>query len=174
MSPTELIDEWGFRAHRMQLAHYGTARKFDARHLWLGLPAIALSTNVGTTVFVSLSKNADLGHVALQILVGLLSVTAAVLTALQTFLKYSDLSEKHRIAGAKFANLKHRIELLSSLPPSSEGELKQQLTMIEDRWSKVREESPTVPIRIWQGIEKSLTFEEYLRRYPTPSVASGG
>ena len=163
MKPAELISHWRFRVHRMQLAHYETARKFDARHLWLGLPAIAFSTIVGTTVFASLSKNTDVG---LQILAGLLSVSAAVLTALQTFLKYSELSEKHRAAGAKFANLKHRIELLSSMPPAAPDELKQQLTMIEDRWSKVREESPTIPTRIWEKIEKSLTFDEHQRRYP--------
>lgn len=163
MTPTELISRWRFRAHRMQLAHYETARTFDARHLWLGLPAIALSTIVGTTVFASLSKNTD---VRLQILVGLFSVTAALLTALQTFLKYAELSEKHRVAGAKFANLKHRIELLASLPEPPPDELKQQLTMIEDRWAKVREESPNLPTRIWNNVKKSLTYEEQNRRYP--------
>lgn len=167
MSPEEIIAHWRFRVHRMQLAHYETARKFEARHLWLGLPAIAFSTLVGTTVFASLSRNTDL---SLQILTGLLSVTAAVLTALQTFLKYSELSEKHRAAGAKYANLKHRIELLASMPPPTQEELKQQLTTIEDRWSKVREESPTIPSRIWTKIENSLTFAEHLRRYPATEV----
>jgi hypothetical protein len=147
----------------MQIPHYESARKFDRLHLWLGLPAIALSTIVGTSVFASLSKTAD---ILFQIVVGLLSVVAAVLTGLQTFLKYSELSEKHRIAGARFANLKHCIELLATLPPSSEDELKQALTEIENRWAKLREDSPTLPMPIWKNIEKTLTFEEYKRRYP--------
>jgi hypothetical protein len=163
MSPNEMISHWRFRVHRMQLAHYEAARKFETHHLWLGLPAIVFSTVVGTTVFASMSNGADVG---LQISAGILSVAAAVLTALQTFLKYSELSEKHRSAGAKFANLKHRIELLTAMPPVDPIELKQQLTMIEDRWSKVREESPTVPTRIWERIESSLTYEEHARRYP--------
>jgi len=163
MSPTEVISHWRFRVHRMQLAHYEAARKLETRHLWLGLPAIVLSTIVGTTVFTTISKGADVWQ---QMAAGLMSVTVAVLIALQTFLKYSELSEKHRSAGAKFANLKHRIELLSAMPPSGQDELKQQLTVIEENWSKVREASPTIPTRIWQKVETSLTFEEHAKRYP--------
>jgi hypothetical protein len=168
MSPSELIEHWRFRNHRVQLAHYESARRFERLHLWLGLPAIALSTLVGTTVFATLSNAAD---VTVQIAVGLLSVAAAVLTGLQTFLKYSELSEKHRLAGAKFANLKHRIELLVALPPSTEAELKEALISIEETWSKLREESPTLPTRVWRHIEQTVSFEEHQRRYPNFEIA---
>lgn len=164
MTPTELIDQWRFRNHRVQLAHYECARRFERLHLWLGLPAIALSTLVGTTVFSSLEKTAD---VRLQIAVGLLSVVAAVLTGLQTFLRYAELGERHRMAGAKFANLKHRIELLSTLPPASDLELRSALESIEDAWSKLREESPTLPARVWRRIERTVQFGSPLY----PSVA---
>lgn len=156
MSPSELIEQWKFRVHRVQLAHYESARRFERMHLWLGLPAIALSTIVGTAVFASLSKTADF---SIQIAVGLLSVAAAVLTGLQTFLKYSELSEKHRLAGARFASLKHRIELLEILPPSTEDELRQTLVSIEESWAKFREESPTLPTRVWREIESKVKFE---------------
>lgn len=148
----------------MQLAHYETARRFDTLHLWLGLPAIVFSAVVGTTVFASLARDTYIG---LQIFAGLMSVTAAVLTALQTFLKYSELSEKHRVAGAKFANMKHQIELHSSIQPSTSDEMRQKLVIVEEHWSKIREESPTIPSRIWHSIEKTLTFEEHSRRYPS-------
>ena len=157
MSPSELIAQWHFRNHRVQLAHYESARRFERLHLWLGLPAIAFSTLVGTTVFATLSKTTDLW---VQILVGFLSVFAAVLMGLQTFLKYSELAEKHRMAGAKFANLKHRIELLATLPPATESELKEALATIEESWSKLREESPTLPTQVWRHIEKTVTFEK--------------
>lgn len=108
-------------------------------------------------MFASLAKET---HAGIKILVGLFSVAAAVLTALQTFLKYSELSDKHRIAGGKFANLKHRIELLSSLTLPPQDELKQQLTMIEDRWAKVREESPNLPQGIWKRFETAANNDE--------------
>jgi hypothetical protein len=161
MTPTELIEQWRFRNHRVQLAHYECARRFERLHLWLGLPAIALSTLVGTTVFSSLDKTAD---VRLQIAVGLLSVTAAVLTGLQTFLRYSELAERHRIAGAKFANLKHRIELLSTFP-ATDSDLRASLEALEESWARLREESPTLPARVWRRIERTVGFGQPL--YPS-------
>lgn len=137
----------------MQLAHYECARKFERFHLWLGLPAIVLSTFVGTAVFSSLEKSAD---IRLQIGVGLLSVVAAVLTGLQTFLRYAELAEKHRLAGARFANLKHRIELLMVLP--AEVDMRSQLAALEETWAKLREESPSLSSGVWRRIERQVQF----------------
>ena len=150
---SELIEQWRFRNHRVQLAHYECARRFERFHLWLGLPAVALSTFVGTAVFSSLEKSAD---IRLQIGVGLLSVVAAVLTGLQTFLRYAELAEKHRLAGARFANLKHRIELLMTLP--AEADMRSQLVAIEEAWAKLREESPSLSSGVWRRIEKRVQF----------------
>lgn len=157
MSPSELIAQWHFRNHRVQLCHYESARQFQRLHLWLGLPAIALSAIVGTAVFAGLSKEAS---VEIRILTGLLSVTAAALTGLQTFLKYSELAEKHRLAGARFANLTHRIEMLASFPLATEQETLDALTAIEQSWGKLREESPMLPARLWRHFEKTMLFEQ--------------
>lgn len=169
MQKDELLEYWRFRMHRVQLAHYECARHFERLHLWLGLPAVALSTLVGTTVFASLSKVTD---ISLQITVGLLSVVAAVLTGLQTFLRYSELAEKHRLAGARFANLKHRIELLTAFPPATETEYNSSLHGVEEVWSKLREESPMLPGRIWRRIEKSVVLGAPL--YPDAALSTNG
>lgn len=153
MTISELIEQWRFRSHRVQLAHYECARRFERLHLWLGLPAIALSTLVGTAVFSSLEKSAD---AKLQIIVGLLSVLAAVLTGLQTFLRYGELGDKHRLAGARFANLKHRIEMLMTQPDGPE--VASQLVGIEEAWAKLREESPSLSSKIWKRVERDVKF----------------
>lgn len=153
MKVSDLIEQWRFRNHRVQLAHYECARRFERFHLWLGLPAIVLSTFVGTAVFSSLEKSAD---IRLQIGVGLLSVVAAVLTGLQTFLRHAELAEKHRLAGARFANLKHRIELLMTLP--AEADMHSQLVILEETWAKLREESPSLSSGVWRRIERQVKF----------------
>jgi hypothetical protein len=157
MTVSELIEQWRFRSHRVQLAHYECARRCESLHLWLGLPAIALSTLVGTAVFSSLEKSAN---VTLQIVVGLLSVLAAVLTGLQTFLRYGELADKHRIAGARFANLKHRIELLMTQPDGPE--VASQLVIIEEAWAGLREESPSLSSTVWRRIEREVKFGQPL------------
>lgn len=146
----ELITLWHRRNQRVQHAHYESARKFQRLHLLLGLPAIAVSTVVGTAVFASIS---EAPHPFVQLLAGLLSVTAAVLSGLQTFLKYPELAEKHRLAAAKFANLTHRIELLATMNDAADGEIVAELKAIEASWITLREESPTLPARVLQGME---------------------
>jgi hypothetical protein len=138
------------------MAHYESARHFQRLHLWLGLPAIAMSSIAGTTIFASFSQKQP---PEIQFVAGALSLVAAALMGLQTFLKYSEQAEKHRTAGAKFANLKHRIELLQSFPPASEGEVKAELLSIETVWAKLREESPTLPTGIWRSIEKTTSVD---------------
>lgn len=167
MTPIELLKHWRYRVHRVQLAHYEAGRKFSKYHLSLGLPAIALNTIVGTTVFSSIGQFSSSEHITwITVLVGLLSVISAVLVSLQTFLRYSDLSEKHRVAGARFANLKHRIELLGTMPPTDTQDLKSELTKIEEEWNKFRQDSPNIPFSIWSHIENTLTYEVHEERYP--------
>ena len=162
-TPVRLVEYWLFRSARMQDAYYTASRDFDRRHLWLGIPSIVFSAVVGTTVFASLSKNAD---VLIQLGAGVLSVSAAILTTLQTFLKYSDLSEKHRTAGVKFAHLRHSIELIQVFPPDSADELRSRLTEVEVMWDKIRQDSPTLPPRLWRSVSESLTFEQFLAQDP--------
>lgn len=163
LDAADLIRHWRFRVHRVQLAHYEAGRRFGHLHLWLGLPVVALTTIVGTSVFATLQEST---HTSIQIAVGLLSVTSAVLAGLQTFLGYATAAEKHRIAGARFASLKHQIELLATLPPPDEQQLRDALADIEKQWSTFREDSPNIPGRIWRRIENSLTLEEHEKRYP--------
>lgn len=105
----QILEEWYKRVSVTQLAHYRSASHFGRRNYWLGIPSVILATVVGTTVFATLAKTPD---VLTQIAVGIASVTAAVLTSLQTFLGYSERSEKHRLAGAKYGALGREMEIL--------------------------------------------------------------
>jgi len=164
MDKSDLLRHWRFRIHRVQTGHYEAGRRYDRMHLFLGIPAIAVSTIVGTSVFASLATKEQ--NVGVTILVGLLSVASAILASLQTFLKYSELAERHKIAGAKFADLKHKIELVAVFQPTDSEALKNQLSEIEQEWEKVREESPNIPTKIWRKIEGSMTLEKDIEAHP--------
>ena len=168
MDAPALIRHWRFRVHRVQLAHYNAGRRHARFHLWLGLPVIILGTIVGTSVFATLQQTAEQQSASkgLQITVGLLSVASAILASLQTFLNYATTAEKHRIAGARFASLKHQIELLATMPPTDRAELRAELLAIDKQWATYREDSPNIPQKIWRRIEETLTLEEHESRYP--------
>lgn len=92
---------WGSILHapKGRDRHDLAARRNDTYRYWLGVPAIILSAVVGTTVFASLETQVD---TSLKIILGLISITSAVLASLQTFYNFAGLAESHRLAGVKY------------------------------------------------------------------------
>jgi hypothetical protein len=78
---------------------------------------VALTTVVGTSVFATLSRT----HVntGLQVAVGMLSVLAAVLASLQTFLRFGERAEKHRRAAEHWASIRREIDEKLALHPTA-------------------------------------------------------
>lgn len=140
---SQVLDEWYERVAATQRAHYLSADHFGARKYWLGVPAVVLSTLVGTSVFATVQKQPELW---LQLSVGLASVLAALLTSLQTFLGYSERAERHRIAGAKYGALGRELEQLRAL---GSGSISEQLTEVRKRLDDLAVESPNNPLTIY-------------------------
>jgi hypothetical protein len=124
---------------------------------------IEMSDFVTSDVTTESAETADLPW--LRIVVGLFSVAAAVLASLQTFLRPSEVAEKHRVAGARCAAIKHEIELIMAMPPASEDQLRGTSSEINQRWEKLREESPSIPKEIWSRIEKTILLEDDGKNY---------
>lgn len=143
----EILNDWYNRVVTTQKAHYLSADYFGRKKFLLGVPAVLLSTIVGTTVFATLQKRDD--SLWLQITVGLASVLAAVLTSLQTFLGYSERAEKHRIAGAKYGALGRHLEWVRA----SESYTDQVAEDIRSRLDELAIESPNNPIFIYKRAE---------------------
>jgi hypothetical protein len=154
----DLLKQWYERAGISQKAHHYSAEHFGNRSRQFGVPTIVLTTIVGTSVFASLGNNVNKW---LQIFVGLLSIAAAVLAALQTFLGYTERGEKHRSAAAKYGAIGRELEamLVSTQPPSDT-----ELADVRKRLDALALETPNTPIPIyrqawenWENWEKSTT-----------------
>jgi hypothetical protein len=80
-------------------------------------------------------------------------LSAAVLSALQTSLKYSELSEKHKTAGAKYAAMRRRLDVFI-LKYRNEPEEKRQSALkefeeIAIQFGKLAEETPRIPDKVY-------------------------
>jgi len=150
MESKDLLQEWLFRTRRSQLAHYECATYFARLNFYLGIPVIVLSTVVGTSIFATLQKETN---TSVRIAVGIASVMAAVLAAIQTFLRYSERAEKHRVIGAKYGAMRREIEQKIVFPPA---EIEQYIESLRVRWDKFNEDCPTTPKRIWERIDTSI------------------
>src|SRR6185295_11642507 len=84
----QLLSTWHRRMDACQHAYYLEAERYKRWHFWLGIPAVIFSTVVGTAVFATL-ENQSVG-ISARVVIALVSIAAAVLAGLQTFLRLSE------------------------------------------------------------------------------------
>ena len=106
----ELLLKWIRRARESQASHYDMADRLNRRGRWLAVSVIGITSLIGTSAFLSLVTTAVSS--ALRLIVGMTSVTAAVLAALQTFLRYAERAEQHRAAGARYGAVRRKLEAI--------------------------------------------------------------
>src|SRR5436853_7920454 len=75
-----LLEDWHHRVYAAQSAHYASADLFRTLNYIVGVPAVVLSSVVGTALFVGLEKDTPRTW-----LVASIRLLAAMLAALQTF-----------------------------------------------------------------------------------------
>lgn len=107
----ELLHRWLKRARESQFAHYEAASRLKRMNYWFGVPVVAITSIVGTSVFSSTSATEGLEN-STRLMLGAISVIAAVLASLQTFLNFSERAEKHRITAARYGAVRRRLEVL--------------------------------------------------------------
>ncbi|MDQ4030496.1 MAG: SLATT domain-containing protein [Actinomycetota bacterium] len=145
----ELLRDWDLRAAASAETHFDSAMRLSRRNVQLGIPVVALSTFVGTSVFATLQ--ADVGTY-LRILVGGISVSAAVLASLQTFLRFAERAERHRVAADNWSAIRREIAQMLALHPTylaSRGDPKQYLDDLRRRMDDVAAQAPEMPERRW-------------------------
>ena len=151
-SPEQLLTDWYRRARESQFSHYTAADYYTRLNLWLGVPVVCFSTVVGTTVFATLEQEVD---ILLRILVGSISVIAAVLASLQTFLRFSERVEKHKSTAAAYGAIRREIEQMQAISVSLDGE-ENDITSIRDRLDGLAAEAPEIPQRVWKKALENL------------------
>jgi hypothetical protein len=137
----DLLERYRLRAHRMARAQYLAGKRAHSMHIGLGVPVVVLTAVVGTTIFSSLGASPDS---ALVIVAGLISLLAATLAALQTFLGFAERAEKHRTAAAAYSALKRDLDVLKTqfqITTPSPGEALAELHPLIQRFAVVEEES---------------------------------
>jgi transcriptional regulator with GAF, ATPase, and Fis domain len=149
------------RARRKARAHYLAAKRNSRMHSMLGVPIVAISTVVGSTVFATLSKDPSTGW---KIATGLLSLAAAVMAAIQTFFRHSELAEKHRSSAASYASLRRNFDVFQLRLAGEAADREQHLdalkTIIENL-DQLERESPDIPDQFYdQAVREHVADKE--------------
>jgi len=153
MQPMELLQDWRRRAQIRGHAHTRAAVSFDRRSRLFGGTVIVFSTAVGTSIFAGAGTSPTLKTIA-----GLLSLGAAVLSSLQTALKYPEIAVQHKSSAAKFGSLRRQIEvqMVSPIPQDSSA----LFTKLQLEFDALVEQSPAIPQRIYDKSKAVVTADQ--------------
>ena len=100
-----LLEDWHHRVYAAQSAHYASADLFRTLNYVVGVPAVILSSVVGTSLFAGLDKDSPR-----TLLVASTSIVAAILGALQTFLRFAERATLHASAADWYSAIRRDIE----------------------------------------------------------------
>ncbi|REL29279.1 SLATT domain-containing protein [Thalassotalea euphylliae] len=142
-----VIDEWHTRVVRVQNAHYDSGNLYERRFLQLGIPVIVLSALIGSAeVIVPIEAISQvLSQEVAKSISGVLSLLVAILAGLQTFLKLSQRAERHRMAGARYGDVRRSLETINITCEESMAAAKESLNKIKDKMDSLALESPEIP-----------------------------
>lgn len=147
----ELLRDWRKRLAAASEAHYRLASGLRRKNLWLGIPTVICSAVVGTSLFSTL-EGPDV-QVKLspkfRAAIGAMSLFAAVLAALQTFLRFGERAEKHVVAGDWYAAIRRDVDQLLALPHEARGRPKDCFDRVRKEMAKVGQQSPEIGDRLW-------------------------
>jgi hypothetical protein len=162
----ELLQSWHRRVAAAEAGHRVMADRMRRRYLMLGVPVVILTTIVGTSVFASIQD----AKVAtwIRVVVGSVSLLAAVISSLQTFLRYGMRAEGHRVAAIRYETLRRDMAAVLAIPRASRTEPLRQLDGVRNRMDRYAKESPTIGEREWNRLERRFHLSKVP---PDPSIA---
>lgn len=153
-----LMAVWVTRADIYETAHYHSSTYYEKFFLFLGASVIVLSAFIGSAeVLIPSAKIADIGPEIVKASSGIISLFIAILAGLQTFLKFSQRSELHRSAGAKYGDIKRSLEEAIIHMCNAKNDSITELHHIKETFDHVANEVPTLPQHILKKVELNLS-----------------
>ena len=150
-----LLEDWHHRVYAAQAAHYASADLFRTLNYLVGVPAVIFSSVVGTALFVGLEKDSPR-----TLMVGSISILAAVLAALQTFLRFAERASLHATAADWYSAIRRDIEEILHLPVADRGIPKDRLDEVRKEMNRAAQDSPELSGRYWKREAKRFRVRE--------------
>lgn len=149
----KLLEQWHRGLRIEHKAHIQAAAKFEREGRWLSIAALVASTVVGTSLFTDLNSPLSRGW---KIGAGVLSLIAAVLSAIQGSLKLGEQATLHHAATQRYGTLRREVEELIAEAGTGGKVTHEMMTDLRKRWDEIDSDSPTVPQKVHDAVSASL------------------
>lgn len=167
-----LMAEWADIAGCYRWMHDRAEKNYTKKNMSMTIPVIILSTLTGTAS-VGITGITD-GDVELQkylnFAIGGVSLIAGILTTLNNFFKYAQLSESHRSAGTAWGKFQRLIAVELAQSPMNRMDSLDFLKICRADLDRLIEQSPPIPDDVILAFEKEYKDRPKLKR---PDICHG-
>jgi hypothetical protein len=149
-----LIQQWGNGLRINHISHNRAASYFKKYYHLIGIITTTTAAIVASTIFASLSTSDN--HIML-IVCGIISALATVLNAVQSFLNYGELAEKHRQAANGYGEIRRQFETECMLDDEIDPEtLKKLMSVFNQKLSELEKNVPEIPQKIHDKVKEEI------------------
>ena len=123
-------------------AHFEASILKERNHLWMGLPVVAINIFIGSVLFTSLRKYS-------LILAPVLSLIAALLAGLQTYLNLNRKITLHRNVANQYSEIARNVRYLFSREQDGVVAIEEaweNLGLLKDQYSQVNKMAEETPL----------------------------
>jgi hypothetical protein len=165
----KVIADEGERSLCFSWLHDRSEKKYSSLSTCITLPSIVMATLSGSASIGStaLFRNPDIANV----LIGITTLSVAILTTVNSYFAWAKRSESHRIANISYKKLYRFILIELSLARSERMTAKDMLKVVRDEAQRMAETSPQIPDSIIRHFKK--LFGDTTPEVTKPEITNG-
>jgi hypothetical protein len=141
----ELLKDWCDIANCFRWLHEQASFKYRKINNRIALPVIVLSTLTGTANFGMNSLVPSSAQQLAAAIVGGVNIFCGILTTIQTYFRYAELTEGHSSASKMWSKFQRLINIELAIEPSKRRHPNDFLKFCIDEYDKLKELSPVIP-----------------------------
>jgi hypothetical protein len=144
----DLLAEWSDKATCFRWLHSRSEKSYRSKNYLFTIPVIILSTLTGTANFAMDSFVPEENKQIAMACVGSVNIFAGILSTLQNFLRYAELTESHRLAEVSWSKFGRDISIELALDPVRRKPALDFLKVCRAEYDRLIEQSPTIDDKI--------------------------
>ena len=167
-----LMADWSDIAGCYRWMHDRAEKEYTQKNMLMTIPVIILSTITGTASvgISSIAGGDETIQKYMNFGIGGLSLVAGILTTLNNFLRYAQLSESNRVAAVSWGKFQRLIAVELALNPMERMDSLDFLKICRAELDRLIEQSPSIPDIVINSFEREFKDNKKLRR---PDICHG-
>ena len=168
----KILAEWCEKGRCYFWLHSESERVFRQGHHRFSIPVIILSTLTGTANFAINSVPEEHKETA-QLTIGAVNIFAGVISTLQSFLRYAENMESHRVSAQSWSKLERNIQVELVQDPSRRTNAHDVMKITKAEYDRLIEQSPLIPPKILSTFERKFKKHPNIDKINKPEVCDG-